>query len=119
MDSVELAIDGFPLDPGDQDFRFHRELSTWLELRTSPGVPVALRFDPAVNCTHWLRPALRRFAWVRAHRDLIPCCRRLYFRLAHLVSPLLNRIQGPEPSDLDDAAFAELALQAAALDEAG
>jgi hypothetical protein len=32
MDTVELGIDGFPLDPADADFRFHRELSTWLEI---------------------------------------------------------------------------------------
>jgi hypothetical protein len=30
MDTVEPA--GFPLDPADADFRFHRELSTWLEI---------------------------------------------------------------------------------------
>lgn len=119
MDPVELAIDGFPLDPGDPDFPIQRELSTWLELRTSPGVPVALRFDPAANWTHWLRPALRRFAWVRAHGDLIPGDLKLDFRIAHLISHLLNRIQGPKPSELDEGAFAELALQAAALEEAG
>jgi len=119
MDPVELAIDGFPLDSSDPDFRIQKELSTWLELRSSPGVPVALRFDPAANWSHWLRPAIRRFAWVRAHRDLIPSDQKLDFRIAHLISHLLNRIQGPEPSELDEATFAELALQAAALEESG
>jgi len=58
--TVELALDGFPLDPADPDIRFHRELSTWLELASANRVPVALQFDSHTERPHWLRPALRR-----------------------------------------------------------
>ena len=40
---VELAIDGFPLDPKDPDIAFHRDLSAWLEVQNGPKVPVPLR----------------------------------------------------------------------------
>jgi len=50
--AVELAIDGFPLDPNDPDIRYHRELSTWLELDQTPRVPVALQFDASSEHPH-------------------------------------------------------------------
>src|SRR5438045_3449572 len=96
MDTIELAVDGFPLDPADPDFRVHRELSSWLELEGSNRVPVALQFDPSSDKSRWLRPAVRRFAWVRAHGDLIPRDRKLDARIAHLISLLVNRLYKPE-----------------------
>ena len=50
--TVELALDGFPLDPADPDIRFHRELSTWLELASANRVPVALQFDSHTERPH-------------------------------------------------------------------
>ena len=114
--TVELGIDGFPLEPGDPDLRYQRELSTWLELNQSQGVPVALKFDPPSEWPRWLRPALRRFAWVRAHSELIASDRKLDARIAHLISHLVNRLYKPEP---DEETFAELALHAAAIEANG
>ena len=117
--AVELAIDGFPLDPNDPDIRYHRELSTWLELDQTPRVPVALQFDASSEHPHWLRPVVRRFAWVRTHAALISGDRKLDYRLAHLISQLLNRIYKPESEAIEEATFAELALQAPAIDASG
>jgi len=117
--TVELAVDGFPLDPADPDIRFHRELSTWLELGSANRVPVALQFDPPSERPHWVRPALRRFAWVRAHRDLIAGDRKLDARIAHLISLLVNRIYKPESEAIEETTFAELALQTAAIEQSG
>lgn len=119
--SVELAVDGFPPDPADPDIRFHRELSSWLELEGSNRVPVALQFDPSSDKSIWLRPAVRRFAWVRAHGELIPRDRKLDARLAFLISFLVNRIyvQQSESGKLDEETLAELASQASAIEKSG
>jgi len=117
--AVELALDGFPLDPNDPDIRYHRELSTWLELDQTPRVPVALQFDASSERVRWLRPAVRRFAWVRTHTALISGDRKLGSRLAHLISHLLNRIYKPESEAIEEATFAELALQAPDIDASG
>jgi hypothetical protein len=117
--AVELAIDGFPLDPNDPDIRYHRELSAWLELDQTPRVPVPLQFDASSQNPHWLRPAVRRFAWVRTHAALIAGDRKLDSRLAHLISHLLNRIYKPESDAIEETTFAELALQAPAIDASG
>jgi hypothetical protein len=90
--TVELAVDGFPLDPNDPDIRFHRELSSWMELQGSNRVPVAMQFDPSSDKSVWLRPAVHRLAWVRAHGELIPRDRKLEARLAFLISFLVNRM---------------------------
>ena len=121
MDTIELAVDGFPLDPSDPDIRFHRELSTWLELENSNRVPVALQFDPASERSRWLPPALRRFAWVRAHAELIAGDRTLDFRIAHLISLLVNRmsLEKAESEVAQEDTFAELASQAAAIEATG
>ena len=116
---VELAVDGFPLDPNDPDIRYHRELSTWLELDQTPRVPVALQFDATSERPHWLRPAVRRFAWVRTHAALITGDRKLDFRLAHLISHLVNRLYKPESEAIEEATFAELADQVAAIEASG
>ncbi|HEV8413825.1 MAG TPA: hypothetical protein VGQ49_09545 [Bryobacteraceae bacterium] len=116
--TVELATDGFPLDPADPDIRFHRELSAWLELEKPDRGPVALRFDPPAERSRWLRPALRRFAWVRSHGELIAGNRRLDFRIAHLISLLVNRMYPPDTGVVEEI-FCELALQAAAIEESG
>jgi hypothetical protein len=112
---VELAVDGFPLDPADPDVRYHRELSTWLEIENSNRVPVALQFDPSGERSCWLRPALRRFAWVRAHAALIGD-RKLDARIARFISLLVNRISLEKPGRDQEDAFSELALQAAAIE---
>src|SRR3984957_12208733 len=119
--TVELAVDGFPLDPTDPDIRFNRELSSWMELEGSNRVPVAMQFDPRADKSVWLRPALHRFAWVRAHGDLIPRDRKLDARLAFLISFLVNRIyvQQSESGRPGEETFAELAAQAAAIEESG
>ena len=117
--AVELAIDGFPLDPHDRDIRYHRELSTWLELDQTPRVPVALQFEASSERPHWLRPAVRRFAWVRTHAALIAGDRKLDFRIAHLISHLVNRLYKPESEAIEEATFAELAGQVAAIDASG
>jgi len=119
MDTVELAIDGFPLDPADADFRFQRELSTWLELENPSRIPVAMQFDSPVEHARWLRPALRRFAWVRSHRELIPGDRKLDFRIAHLISLVVNRMYFERPETRDEETFSELALHAPAIEESG
>jgi hypothetical protein len=119
MDTIELAVDGFPLDPADQDFRFHRELSTWLELEKPNPVPVALQFDAPSERPRWLRPALRRFAWVRSQGELIASHRKLDARLAHLISLLVNRLYKPESAMIEEATFAELAAQASAIEASG
>src|SRR5579872_1805625 len=119
MDTVELAIDGFPLDPADADFRFHRELSTWLELEQPNRVPVAMQFDPPAERSRWLHPALRRFVWVRSHGDLIATDRKLDFRIAHSISLVVNRMSLEKAESGDEDTFAELALQAAAIEESG
>jgi len=98
--AVELAVDGFPLDPNDPDIRYHRELSTWLELAQTAHIPVALQFDATSERPHWLRPAVRRFAWVRTHATLIAGDRKLDFRLGHLISHLVNRLYKPESGAL-------------------
>lgn len=116
MDTVELAIDGFPLDPNDPDIRYHRELSTWLEIEKPNRVPVALQFDPPSERQHWLRPALRRFAWVRAHSTLMGD-RKLDTRLAQLIGHLVN---GMYPPNVPDAtALGDLAVHAPAIDMIG
>jgi len=117
--TIELAIDGFPLDPADPDFRFHRELSTWLEVENSNRFPVALQFDSPSERPRWLRPALCRFTWVRAHGDLIPRDRKLDARIAHLISLLVNRLYKPESGMIEEAIFAELAAQASAIEASG
>jgi hypothetical protein len=117
--TVELAMDGYPLDPNDPDIRFHRELSTWLELQKSNRVPVALQFDPPADRSRWLRPALRRFAWVRSHAGLIAGDRKLDFRIAHLISLAVNRMSLEKPESGDEDTFAELALRAAAIEACG
>jgi hypothetical protein len=119
--TTELAVDGFPLDPKDPDIRFHRELSTWLELEMSARLPVALQFDPPAEWPHWLRPALHRFVWVRAHRELIPLDRKLDFRIAHLLSHVANRMSfyKPESGAAEEKTFAELALHAADIEACG
>lgn len=117
--TVELAVDGFPLEPNDPDIRYHRELSSWLALDKSNRVPVALQFDPPSEWPRWLRPALQRFAWVRAHAALIPGNRNLDARMAHLISHLLNRLYKPESAAIEEAVFAELANQAAAIEASG
>jgi len=119
MDTIELAVDGFPLDPADPDFRYHRELSTWLELENSNRVPVALQFDSPSERPRWLRPALRRFAWVRRQGDLIAGHRKLDARIAHLISVLVNRLYKPESETIEEATFAELAVQAPAIEASG
>ncbi len=115
--TVELATDGFPLDPAEPDIRYHRELSTWLEIDKSQGVPAALRFDPPAEWSRWLRPAVRRFAWVKAHASLIAANRRLDFRLAQLISHLVNRLW--ESAGIGEETLAELASQTAAIDASG
>ena len=115
--TVELGIDGFPLDPADPDIRYHRELSTWMEIDKSQGLPAALRFDPPSEWSRWLRPAVRRFAWVKAHGSLIAPDRRLDFRLAHLLSHLVNRLW--ESAGISEETLTELASQAAAIDASG
>jgi hypothetical protein len=117
MDTLELASDGFPLDPGDPDIRYHRELSSWLELEASHGVPVALRFGRPNDWPDWLRVALRRFAWLQAHRDLIPGERQMEARLARLIGHLVNRIYPPPPAD--ENTLAELARHAPAIEASG
>jgi hypothetical protein len=119
MDTIELAVDGFPLDPADPDFRFHRELSAWLELEKPNRVPVALQFDSRSEWPRWLRPALRRFAWVRSQGDLIASHRKLDARIAHLISLLVNRLYKPESGTIEEATFAELAVQAPAIEASG
>jgi hypothetical protein len=116
---VELAIDGYPLDPNDPDIRFHRELSTWLEIETRNRVPVAMQFAPSSGTSLWLRPAVRRFAWVRAHGDLIPRDRKLDARIAHLISLLVNRLYKPESGMIEEATLAELAAQTSAIEASG
>jgi hypothetical protein len=115
--TVELATDGFPLDPADPDIRFHRELSAWLELEKPDRGPVALRFDPPAERSRWLRPALRRFAWVRSHGELIAGDRRLDARLAHLIGHLVNGMYPPYTPV--ESALAELAAHVPALDTVG
>ena len=117
--AVELAIDGFPLDPNDPDIHYHRELSNWMKLDQTPRVPVAVQFDASSERSHWLGPAVRRFAWVRKHAALISGDRKLDFRLAHLISHLVNRLYKPESEAIDEATFAELALQTPAIDASG
>src|SRR6185295_1245656 len=117
--AVELAIDGFPLDPNDPDLRYHRELSTWLELAQTTHIPVALQFDATLERPSWLRPAVRRFAWVRTHARLIAGDRKLDFRLAHLISHLVNRLYKPESEAIEETTFAELADQVAAIAASG
>lgn len=121
MDTVELAIDGFPLEPSDPDVRLQRELSTWLEIEKPNRVPVALQLGPPEDRSRWLRPALRRFAWVRAHSELIAPGRRLDFRIAHLISLLVNRmsLDKPEPGGDTEQTFVDLASQAAAIEASG
>ncbi len=114
MDPVELSVDGFPLDPSDPDVSIHRELGNWLELETPQAGPVALRFDPAAEWTHWLRAALRRFAWLQAHRELIPHEGQFETRLARLIGRLVNRIYPPPAPD--EHTIAQLARHAAAID---
>ena len=116
--TVELAVDGYPLDPHDPDIHFHRELSTWLELDKPHRVPVAMQFDSTAARSRWLRPALRRFAWVRSHSALIASDRKLDFRIAHLISLLVNRLALESPATEEDT-LAQLASQAAAIDESG
>jgi hypothetical protein len=117
--TVELAVDGFPLDPNDLDIRYHRELSTWLEIDNMHRGPAALQFDPPAERPRWLRPALRRFAWVRAHEGLISG-RQFPFRLAHLISVLVNRMSlEPDSKDVQQETFAELAGQAAGIEASG
>jgi hypothetical protein len=113
--TVELGPDGFPLDPADPDVRYHRELSTWLEIQTAPGAPAAWRFDPPAEWPRWLRPALRRFAWVRAHAALLGD-RKLDARIARFISLLVNRISLGKPERDQEDTFSELALQAAAIE---
>jgi len=117
--AVELAVDGFPLDPNDPDIRYHRELSTWLELAQTAHIPVALQFDATSERPHWLRPAVRRFAWVRTHATLIAGDRKLDFRLGHLISHLVNRLYKPESDAIEEATFAELANQVGAIEASG
>src|SRR6185312_15325855 len=119
MDTIELAVDGFPLDPTDPDFRFHREMSTWLELEKPNRVPVTLQFDSPSERPRWLRPALRRFAWVRSQGELIASHRKLDARIAHLISLLVNRLYKPESGTIEEATFAELAVQAPAIEASG
>jgi hypothetical protein len=116
--TVELGPDGFPLDPADPDVRYHRELSTWLEIQTAPGAPAAWRFDPPAEWPRWLRPALRRFAWVRAHAALLGD-RKLDARIARFISLLVNRISLGKPERDQEDTFSELALQAAAIEGSG
>lgn len=119
MDTIELAVDGFPLDPADADFRFQREISIWLELEKPNPVPVALRFDPPLERSRWLRPALRRFAWVKSQGKLIASYRKLDARIAHLISLLVNRLYKPESGMIEEATFSELAAQASAIQASG
>src|SRR6266566_332769 len=104
--AVELAVDGFPLDPNDPDIRYHRELSTWLELAQTTHIPVALQFDASLERPRWLRPAVRRFAWVQTHQALIPAERKLDFRIGHLISHLVNWLYKPESEAIEEATFA-------------
>jgi len=119
--TVELAVDGFPLDPNDPDIRYHRELSSWLELEGSNRVPVAMQFDPRSERSSWLRPAVRRFAWVRAHSELIAAEKKLDARIAHLISLVINRmsLDSSEFGRADEETLAELAAQAAAIEVSG
>ena len=117
--TIELAVDGFPLDPNDPDIRFHRELSTWLELEKLVGLPAALRFDSPSVWSHWLRPALERFAWVRAHAELLAGDRKRDARLAHLISHLINRIYKPESGVPSEETFTQLAVHTAAIEASG
>ena len=116
--TVELAMDGFPLDPNDPDIRYHRELSMWLELEKWNRVPAALQFDPPSERSRWLRPALRRFAWVRAHSELIASDRKLDARIAQLISLVVNRMSLEKgAAGSEEETFVELASHAAAIEE--
>jgi hypothetical protein len=123
--TVELAVDGFPLDPNDPDIRLHRELSAWLELDTSRRVPAALQVGvPAPEQRwDWLRASLLRFQWARNHAGLLTAGRPFDRRLAGLIALLINRISFVDSKSVQvhEKELALLASQAAALDacEAG
>jgi hypothetical protein len=120
--AVELAIDGFPLDPKDVDIAFHRDLSTWLELEKGPKVPVPLQVAPAPEQRwDWLRTSLVRFQWARNHANLLASSRPFERRLADLIGLLINRISfaDPKSTHLHQKELVLLASQAAALDVCG
>ena len=122
---VELAVDGFPLDPGDPDIRFHRDLSSWLELDKGRRVPVALQVGAPTpeERWDWLRASLIRFQWVQNHAGLLAGSRPFDRRLAELIALLINRISliDSKSVQVHEKELAMLASQAVALDacEAG
>jgi hypothetical protein len=123
--TVQLAVDGFPLDPNDPDIRFHRELSAWLELDNVRRVPVTLQTSaPAPEQRwDWLRASLLRFQWVRNHAALLAAGQAFDRRLAKLIALLINRISlvDSKATHSHQKELAMLAVQGAALDacEAG
>jgi hypothetical protein len=123
--TVELAVDGFPLDPSDPDIRFHRELSAWLEVDKGRRLPVALQtVVPAPEQRwDWLRASLLRFQWVRNHAGLLAGGRPFDRRLAELIGLLINRISLVDSKSVHvhEKELVMLASQCAALDacEAG
>jgi hypothetical protein len=122
--TVELAIDGFPLDSNDPDIRFHRELSTWLELDKARTLPAALMVAvPAPEERwDWLRASLKRFQWVRNHAELLAGGRQFDRRLAELIARLVNRMNFVDAGSIarvHEAELTALASQAAALEQCG
>lgn len=116
---LELATDGFPLDPEDPDVTFHRDLSGWLETESGARVPVPLQIAPAPEQRwDWLRASLVRFQWVRDHTTLLPAGERLGRKLAELISLLINRVAfaDAKSADVHEKELLLLASQAAALD---
>ena len=114
---VELAPDGFPLDPNDPDIGLHRDLGAWLELER--GLPAPLQVAPAPEQRwDWLRASLVRFRWTRDHSSLLAGGERFERKLAGLISLLINRISFTEPKSahLHEKELALLASEAPALD---
>src|SRR5260221_12692595 len=118
--TVELAVDGFPLDPGDPDISFHRELSSWLELDKRRRVPAALQVGTPTpeERWDWLRASLVRFQWVQNHTNLLAGSRPFDRRLAELIALLINRISLVDSRSVQghDKELAMLASQGGALD---
>ena len=118
-------VDGFPLDPGDPDIRFHRELSSWLELDKGRRVPVTLQVGAPTpeERWDWLRASLIRFRWVQNHAGLLAGSRPFDRKLAELIVLLINRISLVDSRSVQvhEKELAMLASQGVALDacEAG
>src|SRR6185437_9104094 len=56
---------------------------------------------------------------VRSQGELIASHRKLDARIAHLISLLVNRLYKPESGTIEEATFAELAVQAPAIEASG